>query len=996
MRVQARAASSNAKIGGLLALVLLLVLAWWKWGRGETSAMVETEVASQHEPGRARGFGEREPELLVGLAGQPKATITGNVRTRGGGPIAGARVCVWAASHELRGLGDRWPSCTTSAADGRYRIDGLWPVAVNVDASAAEHRPQRWRPPGAWMLWNPQIRLRPGQIRDGVDFELEAGGAKITGVVVDISGGEIEGALVSTYPGNFQDEPVVPVLTDDQGRFELWSAPGMNRVVAQAEGYAEESVPTMSPSAQVEILLTPESILVGYVVHAQTGEPLADVTVSTQEDEYRSRAPITRTDAEGRFRLVGLRPGTFKPIVRDDNFYGTAELSVQLGLGQTSEPIEIRAHPATLVEGRIVEAGTDQGCGGCYVQLSSADTTKRIFARGDEQGRVRLRGVLPGSYEVRLDCMAMLEDDELPALVVGSEGPVEVIWEVRAGQAIRGVVVDAAGEPVADTTITAGMAERPREARAHTAQGRTLADGSFEIAGLPPSTYVLRVGGDHPQAEPPLEVTLEPGSDLEGVRIELPAVAVIEGRVLDERGAALASVTVVARQLSERGSSRTRTDDQGHFVLEHVEPGQVRVAADRDRWGQPLRAPGSTDDDEQGAVVEAIAGQRTSVELVVASLAGSIRGVVKDTHGVPVSDAFVEAARMSDSATDNAGANLQNLRWGGGSRPSLTDVDGSFVIEGLASGGYMVLAQRRGGGEAIAENVEAGSGTIVLLTIVENGALAGMVTSPDGAAPERFSVSATDEAQGLFFRDEFFRTEGRWELRELPAGNYEIRANATIGVAETTVALAAAEHIDDIELVLPRRVTVVGRLVDADTGAPVPDMIVTIGDSGMSRRGKPPGKTLSDAQGRFEVDGVAPGEADVVISPYLNSDTSAYARLRLHRTITGAQDIGDIRLIAQRLASDQRSGDLGYELRNNPPKTAPADMRLEVALIRPGGPAAIAGLAVGDVIESVDGKSVAGAESDYYWGLTRVPEGTTLVLGLAGGKTVSLSVGPPR
>src|SRR5687768_6959402 len=104
----------------------------------------------------------------------------------------------------------------------------------------------------------------------------------------------------------------------------------------------------------------------------------------------------------------------------------------------------------------------------------------------------------------------------------------------------------------------------------------------------------------------------------------------------------------------------------------------------------------------------------------------------------------------------------------------------------------MVLAQRRGGGEAIAENVEAGSGTSVLLTIVQSGALAGVVTSPDGAAPERFSIAARDEAQGLSFRDEFFRTEGRWELRALSAGNYEVTAQAMIGVAKTSVTLAAA------------------------------------------------------------------------------------------------------------------------------------------------------------------------------------------------------------
>lgn len=981
----------------VLACVLAVVLVWWQRDPSEPSVPVDDEVAKQRQTGRSSMFDEHADGPLVGLAAQPKASITGTVRTRGGGPIAGARVCVGAASHELRGLPDR-PACTTSTADGGYRLDGLWPVAVNVDASAAEHRPQRWRQPGAWMLWDPQLRLRPGQLREGVDFELEAGGTKISGVVVDISGGEIEGALVSTWPGNFRDEPQVPVLTDVEGRFELWSAPGMNRVYAQADGYAEGNVQTWSPSAQVEILLTPESILVGYVVHAQTGEPLPDVMVATQEEQYRSRAPSDRTDAEGRFRIAGLRPGTFKPIVRDDGFYGVAELSVHLGLGEVSEPIEIRAHPAALVEARIVEAGTDRGCGGCFVQLVRADTARPIFARGDEQGRVSVRGLLPGSYEVRLECMGMVEADEPPTLVVGNESLTDVTWEVRAGQAIRGVVVDAAGEPVEAATVAASMAEQPREGRAHKTHSRTLADGSFELAGLPPSTYVLNVQADRPEPEP-LHVTLEPGSDRNDVRIELPAVAVIEGRVIDERGVGIASVNVSATPLGTWRGVQTRTDDGGRFVLEHVQPGAVRVVADSDRWGQPLRAPGSTDDDEQGTVVEAIAGQRASVDLVVASLAGRIRGVVKDAHGVAVSDAFVEASRMSDSAVDNTARDLEDLRAGGGSRPSLTDVDGSFVIEGLASGHYMVLAQRRGGGEAIAENVEAGSSTGVLLTIVENGALAGRVTGMDGVAPERFAVTAKDEAQGLSYQDEYFRTEGRWELRELPAGTYELTAHATVGVVTTTVELASSARVDGIELVLPRRLTVVGRLVDADTGAPVPDMTVDIGDSGNNRRGKPPGKALSDAQGYFEVEGVAPGEVVVLINPFVRTDLSNYSYVRLHRTLAQTpeqQDLGDIRLFPRRLKDGEVEGDLGFELRESPPGTPPADMRLEVALVRPGGPADAAGLAVADVIESVDGRSVVGAERDYYWGLSRVPEGTVLTLGLAGGKTVSLTAAPPR
>lgn len=62
--------------------------------------------------------------------------------------------------------------------------------------------------------------------------------------------------------------------------------------------------------------------------------------------------------------------------------------------------------------------------------------------------------------------------------------------------------------------------------------------------------------------------------------------------------------------------------------------------------------------------------------------------------------------------------------------------------------------------------------------------------------------------------------------------------------------------------------------------------------------------------------------------------------------------------------------------------------------MRVNGPAASAGLLVGDVIEKVQGHDVLGTHGQRYPILTRVPEGTTLTLELAGGRTVELVTGP--
>ena len=68
---------------------------------------------------------------------------------------------------------------------------------------------------------------------------------------------------------------------------------------------------------------------------------------------------------------------------------------------------------------------------------------------------------------------------------------------------------------------------------------------------------------------------------------------------------------------------------------------------------------------------------------------------------------------------------------------------------------------------------------------------------------------------------------------------------------------------------------------------------------------------------------------------------------------------------------------------------------LEVAHVRPGGPAATAGLAVGDVIVSVDGYDLTGVNVMLYGTLTAVLPGRQIVLGLRGGNQVEITAGKP-
>ncbi len=76
---------------------------------------------------------------------QPKATVRGTVREKGGPPLAGAQVCAHWWGQDDGGDVGRDPVCARTAADGRYQLTGLLPGHQEIDASAAGHVPARHR-----------------------------------------------------------------------------------------------------------------------------------------------------------------------------------------------------------------------------------------------------------------------------------------------------------------------------------------------------------------------------------------------------------------------------------------------------------------------------------------------------------------------------------------------------------------------------------------------------------------------------------------------------------------------------------------------------------------------------------------------------------------------------------------------------------------------------------------------------------------------------------
>ncbi len=905
-------------IGGVVVLAVAL---WWIRGSKSSAPSADSERSSRPGSG-PRGAGRAAAGS--GAALDASGRISGTVRARDGAGVARATVCARFWSDDLGREQTREPRCVTTDSAGAYTLDKLLPATYEVHAAAAKHIPATYEDPDR----RRELRLSPGQKRQGIDITLEPGGVELEGVVNDIGGGGVANALIQVRSGRWFSGESAFARSDDAGEFSVWVAPGEVHVVASAEGYAPGDRDGTAPGQHVEVLLTPEAVLSGVVLERGSDAPVAGALVSVGSewrfDSEGSGEGSTLTDERGRFRITRLSPGRYKPSARAEGRYGEAAESVLLGVGQSKDDVVVKVHPALVVAGKVVVAGDRTPCERGSVRL---DDKKRARDAGDsirEGGEIRMKAVLPGTYQVTVRCRGFVARDEYPAIEISDKDVTDRVWEVEDGGKLAGSVVDESGRPVADAAVQARGVDGDPRGRRSRGWDRSDDGGRFEIAGLAAGSYRVTVdAADHPAPQGDTTVEVAAGAT-EELKLVLPAGGTVRGSVVDETDRPLGGIRV--RVMGKRwGWGQTAiTRDDGGFEITGLEPGEVRVVAGRG-WGKTLRSAGKGDDDVQGQRVAIAAGEVAEVKLVVESQSGTITGRIVDESGKKVGDAFVSVQRESEAAGANVARQRRFMRWTWGDKPVLTDTEGRFTVRELSEGKYTVRAFRRGGGEAFAEGVEVG--TDVTLTIHRTGSIAGTVRRDDGKSPEEFTIAVGDEKSGFSRSERFFRTDGVWIMRDLPAGEFLVSASAAEGLAKTMIDLGEGEERTGVGFELESRVTVTGRMVSLSDDKPVAGMMVMVqpvrgGDSASGFSfGSSAGdrKHITDDSGAFEIECAAAGRVYIQGVP-MGFQDSPYSFIRTLRTIPGGGsfDVGTIRVPRRRVKMRERGGDLGFRKSPHP------------------------------------------------------------------------------
>jgi len=648
--------------------------------------------------------------------------------------------------------------------------------------------------------------------------------------------------------------PLLPLaVSGPDGRFGASGlAPGLQRFTAIKAGLppADSDPVDAAPGAVVPVTLTlAQGAWLSLLVRDPGGVPIAGATVRAwpvpawQRDQgaFSRRmagrmvepAAEVASDGEGRVRLAPLATGAVALELKAPG-YVRRTLDATVAREGTDLGVQV-LEPGVEVLGRVVdEAGNGVG----ELDVLEEDMPGIAFgepvAKSDAGGQFTIPDQ-PHGGELRL--MARGEGwvpVATVAVAVPPEAPLEL--RVRRARKLAGRVVDERdGEPVAGARVWVSKEVRRASgmSMASVGGGESGEDGTFEVGDLGAGGYVVGVqAAGFARAE--VEVTLPEDEAPRPVTVVLRRGLAIAGRVEESNGTPAAGVYVELEPASRSQGSAggrisrdaERTDPEGAFRFDGLEPGQYQL--------------GAGDDEGAGAseVVEAGAAEPVVLRL---QPPGSLLCRVVDGDGAPV-----------------AGADLRVYPMGGavsGPLRAASDAGGTATFAALAAQRYRVMATAKGLAPANQDvTVTGGRPAEVTVSLERGGTVTGHVVGLTPEQTARVEVS-TRGGSSRVAGDGSFRLDG------VAVGVGQVYAWLHPEGRQRIVAfeLTDADSPVSVEIDFAGGATITGSVRRG--GRPAEGAAIEC-----TRRGRPEGSTVADAAGAYALKGIDPGEVDLTVS----------------------------------------------------------------------------------------------------------------------------------
>ncbi|MCU0862655.1 MAG: carboxypeptidase-like regulatory domain-containing protein [Planctomycetes bacterium] len=433
-----------------------------------------------------------------------------------------------------------------TAADGTWQLTGVWPRAfymlfAGIGSDAPTH----------------QIVTRtpsPGEIVDLGDIVLNDAGV-LVGTVLGEDGEPLAGALVraADLPGTLA--AFFPVE-----RFDPKGA-----------------ILVREASSPVRVVEMP-----AWVQRAFDELPI----------------PTTRSGSDGRFRLVGVVPGSNLLATTANGYLSDVKPSVQVKGGQEKDVGKIRLKRGEELVGKVIDSAGKPVAGaevlaGSTLTIGPVDLAQRLGSSAAD-GTFQGTGFSPGKVTVAArrgkgHGWVLAE----PQSVLG-----DVVVTLPAAFALEVTVALADGKPAKEPRFQLLQGKAGQGAAEMHLLGfvppielkdrrHEIAEGSWRFENLPPGSYTLLADAPgHAMAVATVDLTT---NDV-AVTLALTAPRAFAVRVVDMADQPIRNVAIFAEA---RGGQRTinmpvrvgRTDAKGQLEITKLQGELLRVSAEHPRWG---------------------------------------------------------------------------------------------------------------------------------------------------------------------------------------------------------------------------------------------------------------------------------------------------------------------------------------------------------------------------------------------------------------------------
>jgi RNA polymerase sigma-70 factor (ECF subfamily) len=521
--------------------------------------------------------------------------LSGRVETRAGLPIAGAEVAASLCEGREYSVASldavQHVGRMRSGPEGefRLRVPAGRPIDLEVRSAgfAPLTEPNRFG--------GEHVVLRVGE------------GARLFGRVLRAKDGSpVAGAFIEVRIGVLHEEglPRFTATTDDLGSYRIEDLPpGFAKIdvgAANVELLREESELEEGQMLEREFSLAEGIVLEGTVLDARTGQPIEGAEVAS-DSGWRFPA---RSGVDGRYVLRGIRSAPWVVIRARAAGYGL--FTLRLPAPRLSEPVDFELLPTRSATGRIL--GPDgRPVSGAFVSAEA----KSWSALNSSYESLACRTAADGVFQLE-----GLSADLRHALFIRKVGLGTRIYdfperEAREGRIdfgdidltepgeVRGRVVDENGAPRRVWAYLNGsnsdrfsLVNEPTwlgGTRIHSREVRTDASGRFRFTDVAAGDYELHVDikGNAGSCDRTLRVSR--GQTLDLGDVVFPVGGTLAGRVVDNEGRGLPSVTVDAWS-EHKDRTYTLTASDGSFLLQGLPDEVFDLTASYTLLGESTRA----------------------------------------------------------------------------------------------------------------------------------------------------------------------------------------------------------------------------------------------------------------------------------------------------------------------------------------------------------------------------------------------------------------------